>query len=151
MKAKYLFMVGLLALSSHAMQAKTMNQFMRELSKQENVTRLSVGPLVMKIGSLFTETMGVNSVNIFCLEDCSSETLDKFNAELRDLEDPDFEPLVTSNEDGERTKILVKVKDDMIREMVICHVDDEVAVIHLKGKIKPEDIAQVINDHKNDR
>lgn len=45
----------------------------------------------------------------------------------------------------------MKIKDEMIREMVICHVDDEVAVVRLKGKIKPSDIEQVIQDHGSDR
>lgn len=70
---------------------------------------------------------------------------------ISDLHDPDFEPLVSHSENGERTKIFVKIKDEMIREMVICHVDDEVAVVRLKGKIKPSDIEQVIQDHGSDR
>ena len=70
---------------------------------------------------------------------------------LRQLKDSEFEPLVVSNKNGEQSKIMVKIKDNMIREMVICHVDDEVAVVHLKGKIKPEDVAQVVNKHDDDR
>lgn len=151
MKAKYVLIAGLLALSSSLIQAKSIDQFLNDLNSQENVTHVTVGPIVMKISSLFTETMGVNSIKVLCLEDCSSETLNRYKEDIRNLKDPEFEPLVTSNEDGEVAKIMVKIKDEMIREMLICSVDDEVAVVHLKGKIKPEDIARVINEHKNDR
>lgn len=93
----------------------------------------------------------MNSIKVLCLEDCSSETLNKYREDIRQLKDSEFEPLVVSNKDGEQSKIMVKIKDNMIREMVICHVDDEVAVVHLKGKIKPEDVAQVVNKHDDDR
>ena len=151
MKAKCVWMAGLLALSNLGMQAKNMDEFLGDLQSEKNLTRITMGPVIMKISSLFTETMGVNSIKVLCLEDCSSETLDKYREDIRQLKDSEFEPLVVSNKDGEQSKIMVKIKDNMIREMVICHVDDEVAVVHLKGKIKPEDVAQVVNKHDDDR
>ena len=90
-------------MSSSLIQAKSIDQFLNDLNSQENVTHVTVGPIVMKISSLFTETMGVNSIKVLCLEDCSSETLNRYKEDIRNLKDPEFEPLVTSNEEREKS------------------------------------------------
>ena len=146
-------------MTATGMQARGIEHFMDELASQQEVTRVSLGAAAMALGSMFTDTYGVKHIDVLCLEHCSDEVRTKFGQAIADLHDPDFEPLVSHSENGERTKILVKIKDEMIvkikdemiREMVICHVDDEVAVVRLKGKIKPSDIEQVIQDHGSDR
>ena len=65
MKAKYVWMAGLLALSSLGMQAKNMDEFLGDLQSEKNLTRITMGPVIMKISSLFTETMGANSIRVF--------------------------------------------------------------------------------------
>lgn len=151
MKMKGLFLAGLLWMAATGMQARGMEHFIAELASQQEVTRVSLGNAAMALGSMFTNTYGVKHIDVLCLEHCSDEVRTKFGQAIADLHDPDFEPLVSHSENGERTKIFVKIKDEMIREMVICHVDDEVAVVRLKGKIKPSDIEQVIQDHGSDR
>ena len=47
-----------------------------------------------------------------------------------------------------RTKVLVKIKEDMIRELVIFTTGSDNALIRIKGKISPSDLDRVINEHK---
>ena len=151
MKAKYVWMAGLLALSSMGMQAKNMNEFLKDLQHEKDLTHITMGPVVMKIASLFTETMGVNSINVLCLEDCYSETLDKYRKDIRQLKDSEFEPFATINEENKQIKVFTKIKENAIREMVIFLTKDDLMVVQLKGNIKPEDVAQVVNKHDDDR
>jgi hypothetical protein len=56
--------------------------------------------------------------------------------------------MVTANERDSRTKVLVKIKEDMIRELVIFTTGNDNALIRIKGKISPSDLDRVINEHK---
>ena len=58
--------------------------------------------------------------------------------------------MVNANEEGNRTKVMVRIDKDIIRELVILTTDGgDDALIRIKGKIKPSDIEKVINDHKD--
>ena len=63
---------------------------------------------------------------------------------------PNYETMVNVNEEGNRTKVMVRIDKDIIRELVILTTDGgDDALIRIKGKIKPSDIEKVINDHKD--
>lgn len=140
----------ILILSCQAGYSQSMDKLFNDFSKQENVTRVTVGPFLMKIGSLFTETMGVNSIEVLSFEECGSTVKDNLRTAIKKLKDPNYETMVNSNEKGSRTKVMVRIDKDVIRELVILTTDGgDDALIRIKGKIKPSDIEKVINDHKD--
>lgn len=140
----------ILILSCQAGYSQSMDKLFNDFSKQENVTRVTFGPFLMKIGSLFTETMGVNSIEVLSFEECGSTVKDNLRTAIKKLKDPNYETMVNSNEKGSRTKVMVRIDKDVIRELVILTTDGgDDALIRIKGKIKPSDIEKVINDHKN--
>ena len=98
----------------------------------------------MKLASLFTETMGVNGIEILEFDNCAQEVKDRLSTAIRNLRDPDYETMVTANERDSRTKVLVKIKEDMIRELVIFTTGNDNALIRIKGKISPSDLDRVI-------
>jgi hypothetical protein len=55
--------------------------------------------------------------------------------------------MINSNENGERTKVLVRIENDMIREMVIVTSGSDAALVRIKGKIKPSYIDRMVNKH----
>ena len=65
------------------------------------------------------------------------------------LKDDDYETMVSVNEDKDRTRILVKLKDEVIKELVILTTGDDPAMIRIKGNIKPSDVEKVINKNKS--
>lgn len=140
----------ILMLSCQAGYGQSMDKLFNDFAKQKNVTRVTVGPFLMKISSLFTETMGVNSIEVLSFEECGSTVKDDLRAAIKKLKDPAFETMVTTNEGGSRTKIMVRIDKEMIRELVILTTDSgDDALIRIKGKIKPSDIEKVINNHKD--
>ena len=122
----------ILILSCQAGYSQSMDKLFNDFANQKNVTRVTIGPFLMKISSLFTETKN------------------DLRTAIKKLKDPNYETMVNSNEGGSRTKVMVRIDKDIIRELVILTTDGgDDALIRIKGKIKPSDIEKVINDHKD--
>ena len=122
----------ILILFCQAGYSQSMDKLFNDFAKQKNVTHVTVGPFLMKISSLF------NTVK------------DDLRAAIKKLKDPNYETMVNANEEGNRTKVMVRIDKDIIRELVILTTDGgDDALIRIKGKIKPSDIEKVINDHKD--
>lgn len=142
----------ILILFCQAGYSQSMDKLFNDFAKQDNVTRVTVGPFLMKISSMFTETMGVSSIEVLSFEECGSTVKENLRTAIKQLKDPNFETMVTSNEGGSRTKVMVRIDKEMIRELVVLTTDGgDDALIRIKGKIKPSDIERVVNDHKNGR
>ncbi len=142
----------ILILSCQAGYSQSMDKLFNDFAKQDNVTRVTVGPFLMKISSMFTETMGVSSIEVLSFDECGSTVKENLRTAIKQLKDPNFETMVTSNEGGSRTKVMVRIDKEMIRELVVLTTDGgDDALIRIKGKIKPSDIERVVNDHKNGR
>lgn len=56
---------------------------------------------------------------------------------------------VTSNEKDSRTKVMIRIDKEMIRELVVLTTGKDNALIRIKGKIKPSDIEKVVKNHGN--
>ena len=124
----------ILILFCQAGYSQSMDKLFNDFAKQKNVTHVTVGPFLMKISSLFTETMGVKSIEVLSFEECGNTVKDDLRAAIKKLKDPNYETMVK----------------DIIRELVILTTDGgDDALIRIKGKIKPSDIEKVINDHKD--
>ena len=142
----------ILILFCQAGYSQSMDKLFNDFAKQDNVTRVTVGPFLMKISSMFTGTMGVSSIEVLSFDECGSTVKENLRTAIKQLKDPNFETMVTSNEGGSRTKVMVRIDKEMIRELVVLTTDGgDDALIRIKGKIKPSDIERVVNDHKNGR
>ena len=142
----------ILILFCQAGYSQSMDKLFNDFAKQDNVTRVTVGPFLMKISSMFTETMGVSSIEVLSFDECGSTVKENLRTAIKQLKDPNFETMVTSNEGGSRTKVMVRIDKEMIRELVVLTTDGgDDALIRIKGKIKPSDIERVVNDNKNGR
>lgn len=149
MVKKFTVMIVLLVICQAAFSQKNVNQLFKEFSKAENVTTVNVGNITMKMAGMFTETMGVDGVEIFSFDECSQEVKNNFANALKELKDPSFETMVNSSDDNKRTKILVKIEDETIHELIVATTGSNSALLRIKGKIKPEDIERVVNKHSN--
>ena len=76
------------------------------------------------------------------------KTIEDFAKAIQELDTKKYEPLVSVNEKGEKVRILVNIEKDYIRELVILGCENtECYLVHLTGKIKPDDIQTVVNDN----
>lgn len=146
---KRYFVILMLLVCYQAGYSQTMNQLFDSLSKQEHVTKVTMGKSVMKLASVFTETMGVEGIEVLEFDDCCQSVKKSISDAIKNMKDPNFETMVTSNEKNSRTKVMVRIEKEMIRELVILTTGSGNALIRIKGKIKPSDIEKVVKDHGN--
>ena len=135
---KRYFVILALILICQAGNSQTMNQLFNEFSKIEQINHVKIGNITMKLASLFTETMGVNGIEVLEFGSCNSDVKQRFEKAIKELKDPDFE-----------TMVMVRIEKDMIREMVVLTTGNSNALVRIKGKIKPSDIEKVVKDHGN--
>lgn len=129
--------------------SQNMNELFNTFADREDVTHITVGPIMMKLGSLFTKTMGVKSIEVLELSECNQQAKDDLVKAIKELKDPHFETLVTANEPDSRTKVLVRIDKKVIRELIVLTTGNDNALIRIKGKIKPEDIDKIVEDHRD--
>lgn len=144
---KQYFAILTLILICQAGNSQTMNQLFNEFSNIEQINHVKIGNITMKLASVFTETMGVDGIEVLEFGECGNDVKERFAKAIKELNDPDFETMVTSNEKDSRTKVLVRIEKEMIREMVVLTTGNSNALVRIKGKIKPSDIEKVMNDH----
>ncbi|MDH6356316.1 DUF4252 domain-containing protein [Parabacteroides sp. PF5-9] len=147
----YIIVILLLVMFQTGYSQKSVDHLYKEFRKEQSATSLSVGKFTLGLASLFTETMGVDKIELFALDECDTQVKERFAAAIRQLKDPGYETMVNSNDDKNRSKILVKIEDEMIKEMIVLTTGNSNAMVRIKGNIKPSDIERVVNKHGNER
>jgi len=126
----------------------TVEQLFKTFSKEKNTTHVNLGGFTMSLAKLFTDTKGVSGIEIYSFEECDNSVKESINAAIKNLKDNYYETLVSTSENGERTKVLIKIKDDFINEIVVIAGGNDPALVRIKGKIKPDDVNSVIEKNK---
>ncbi len=126
----------------------SVEQLLNNFSKGKNTTHIKIGSFTMLLAKVFTDTKDVSGIEVYSFDECDKQIKDNFNTAIKSLKDNSYETLVSTTKNGERTKILVKIKDDYINEIVVISGGDDPALIRIKGKIKPDDVQSVIDNNK---
>ena len=137
--------------------AQSMDDVFNRFKKKEGAEYVSIPPFMLKLGRLFMGKSGkdyrfmkgVNSITILDMEECSSSTRKEFQHEANQLELKGYETLLQAKEKGETVKLIAKMDEDTIHELIFVITGKEECVLtKMKGKIKKEDINAMINDDK---
>lgn len=147
MKKYIAIWVFLLACQAGYCQKYNVDQLFSEFANIENSDNVNLGQLTMAFAGMFTETMGVNGIEVYALDKCSNDVKEKLKNAIRNLKDSRYETVVTSNEKDGRTKVLMKMKDDVILELIVLTTGKTTALVRIKGKINPSDIERVTKKH----
>lgn len=145
---KYTLILGMILLCQ-ASYSQDMDKLFNEFSQKENVNRVTIGKFMMVLSSMFTETMGVDGIEVLEFNDITNEVKESLNSAIRKLKDSRFETIVTSNENDSRTRIMVRIDQDMIRELVVLCTGKDNALVRIKGKIRLSDFDKVVKEHRN--
>ena len=137
--------------------AQNTDAIYNEFKDVKGVESVSVSPLLMKFARLFMDNddrnnplfKGTHSVKVLDLEDCTKDIKKQFSQKVSQLEHNGYETWMQVKEDGENVKIIAKMEDQMIRELLVLTTgNDDCALVLIKGKIKQEDIQAIIDDDK---
>lgn len=150
MKKYILILISILV--CQAGNSQTMDDLFKEFTKTEQVKHVKIhydeiNNLGIKQIKVTTPDIGINAIEILHSEGCSPKAKKRFTKAIRELDDPRFETIVTFNEKDSRSKVLVRVEDETIRELVILRTgsgNDNDNLIRIKGKIKSSDIDKMI-------
>ena len=126
----------------------TVEQLFKTFSKEKNVNRVSLDGFLMSLARLFSDTKGVSGIEVYDFDECDKSVISNFNSAIENLKDSSYETLISTKEDGERTKVLVKIKDDYITELVVIEGGHDPTLVRIKGKIRPDDMNSVIEKNK---
>lgn len=153
---KYVVALMLLAVcqTSFAQSPESLYNYFKD---EKGVESVHVPPLLMKLGRLFMDEedknnpvmKGIDSVTVLDLEESPKEVQERFAKEVKKLDLNGYETWIQAKEDGQNVKIIAKVKDDVVRELLVLSTgNDNCALVIMKGKIKREDIQAIIDDDK---
>ncbi|MDR0428968.1 MAG: DUF4252 domain-containing protein [Tannerellaceae bacterium] len=122
-------------------------QLYNDFSNVNNAKRIKIGKFMMSIVSLLGEPTGVNSIEILEFSDCENSEKERFDKAIRNLKDADYETMINTNKEGERVKVMIRIKNEIIHELVVLSSGHDAAMIRIKGKIKKSEIERLVNDH----
>ena len=129
------------------LSAQTVDDLFKEFKDKNNVecvnipkALLSMTPAVMKKEKGSDLVKKIDHIRILNIEN-DDALCKEFKARAANLNKKGYETMVNSNEDNEKTLVLVKTKGKTISEMVILALEpSECSLIQLKGKFNSNDI-----------
>jgi hypothetical protein len=125
-------------------EKNTVEQFIHRFTNEKSVTHLKISGFTMFFTKLFTNTKEVSGIEIFSFEECDKKIKDNFNEAIKNIKDKDYESVIHNSDNGKKTKVLLKIKDDYVHEIVIISGGDDPALIRIRGKMKQDSIKDVI-------
>jgi hypothetical protein len=143
---KILFILPvLLFVSTASYGQQTVSRLFSDFSDSKGVEHVNIGKFTMKIARFFGgDTKGVDGVEVLSFDHCESSLKTRLDNAIRSLKDENYETLLTTNEDGEHTKILMKIDHDTISELVVLTTGHDPTLIRIKGKIRQSDISRMV-------
>lgn len=138
-------------------KAQSVDNLLKEVSNTENVDKIQIGGELMKLGLSYANmddtpvTKDINSLEVYDLSSCNTETKNKIAALVNKLQDKDgYETLMMTKDENDNVRIMAKKKKDTISDLVIiCMDENDPTIIKLSGAIKEQDIAELVSKYGN--
>lgn len=94
----------------------------------------------------------IDSIRILDLEDCSAAVKTDFYNETKNFSNKGYEELISTVEDGDKTLIFTKGKDNTITELLILETGKEdCELVQIKGKITQAEIDQIVKEQQKNK
>ena len=129
-----------------------------QFKDKEGADYMNIPSLVLKFMRTFTKSnndksyhflKGIKSIKVLDMEECPSEVKADFLKEAKKLNLNGYETLVQTKDKGEEVKLIAKMDEEAISELIILiSGKDDCGLTLLKGKIKKEDINVIMTDDK---
>jgi hypothetical protein len=148
---KYLLCLILAFAAGQVSYAQSVDQFLKNISKTENIDKVKIGRFMMSLGKAFggvgdmPVARGIHSLEVYDLSGCDQRTKQDLINQIDRLEDGGgYETLIMTRDKGDNVRIMVKKNKNVISDMVILCVDkSDPTIVRLSGKIAEKDIAEL--------
>jgi len=127
---------------------QNIDKLFAEFSDAPNVENVKLNKFLMTLikpfanGEDMAGLKGTDSLQVLDLSECSSDIKKEFAEKVKSLIDEGYETLVRSNDNGENVRVMVKVKNEEIRELVVVSTGNDASLVRIKGKFKQSDLAK---------
>ena len=145
-----------LIIACQATFAQNIDTLFSQFKDKEGADYMNIPTLMLKFMRTFTKSnndksyrfiKGIKSVKVLDMEDCTQEVKAEFLQEVQKLNLNGYETLLQTKEDGEEVQLIAKMDEENINDLIILITGkDECGLTLMKGKIKKEDIAQLVNE-----
>lgn len=150
MVKKYFLCISLFLVAQLSL-GQDIEKLFKEFSDAPNVENVKLDKSMMALAKPFAKgddlggVKDIDSLQVLDLSKCSSEIKDKFAEKVKTLNAEGYETLVRSNENGENVRVLVKMNNGDISELVVVTTGKEAALVKIKGKFNKSDISKLTN------
>ncbi len=132
-----------------------------EFSSEPQAESVRFNPFCMWLAKLFVGGSDANvvkkisSVRVLDIDDCKSEVKTRFANRVANVSVKEMEDLVNVNDNGDKVKILARIKKDKIHKLlVMCYGAADYCLVEINGKFGMEDVNGVVKSQmpkRNDR
>lgn len=140
-------MAALLAALCLAAEAQSVDRLFREFASADNNESVRLGRFMMTVAGAFSDTYGVQGVEVISLGKADADVKQRFAEAVRNIRDSAYELMIDAKENNQRTRVMARMKGEVVRELVVLASGDNPALIRIKGKIRRSDIERIMNEH----
>lgn len=152
---KYLLCLVLVLAIGQMSYAQSVEKFLKNVSKTENIDQVKIGHYMMNLGKMFggvgdmPVVRGVHTLEVYDLSSCDAGVKRDFANQINNLKDSDgYETVIMAKDKGDNVRIMMKKKKNEISDLVIlCMGDKEPAIVKLSGKIKEKDLSELVDKY----
>lgn len=149
---KTIFTIMLMTVWVANLAAQSVEDLFKEFKDKANAEYIEIPKAMMSMASTFAKKdegsdiiKRVSHLSILNIENDPQLCRD-FSQKALSLSRTGYETMVSSNEDNEKTLVMVKTKNENITEMVVLNIEpNECSLIQIKGKLRPSDIEKLSN------
>lgn len=124
----------------------------KEFKSGDNVTYVNLPKTLIKLGlkAANDETANalakqIDELQILTFEEADQKTKDGLYNRISKLESKGYEPMIKTNEDGEKVRIFIKGNEKEVQSLVIFAMDKEdCSLINIVGHINPSNIDGIV-------
>ncbi len=145
----FTFIISLLFLParSEGCQIMTDDDLFKQLKEMEDAKFVNINSFMMSMGRMMASgdekvfLEKINSMRIVELSACSPEQRTEFVELVSTIELQDYEPAQEEVVEKQRTRVYVKVKDELIRKIIIAQLgENEFLLMQINGKLTADDM-----------
>lgn len=126
---------------------RSFDSLMNEYRHEANAEYHHVNPATFQLMRLLARgddgkaLRAIRKVRTLSLEDCAPDVRASFARKALKYEPKGYEPLVSTNDGDEHTRLLIRQRRGTIRELLIISIDgDDCTMTQVKGRVRPGDI-----------
>ena len=124
----------------------------KEFKSGDNVTYVNLPKTLRQLGlkAANDETANalakqIDELQILTFEEADQKTKDGLYNRISKLESKGYEPMIKTNEDGEKVRIFIKGNEKEVQSLVIFAMDKEdCSLINIVGHINPSNIDDIV-------